>query len=108
MRLCDRGNQARRGSASPAAADEPPTGAPRRRARLPARRVLGECQMDAADALRLQAAVGYGLEDTQMIIESMAQVPVWRWGLWEVWEIWRGNMLHACCMYAALAGCCLV
>jgi nitrate reductase assembly molybdenum cofactor insertion protein NarJ len=30
--------------------------------------------MDASEALRLQAAVGYGLEDTQMIIESMAQV----------------------------------
>lgn len=41
---------------------------------LPPRRVLGECQMDASEALRLQAAVGYGLEDTQMIIESMAQV----------------------------------
>ena len=40
----------------------------------PARRVLGECQMDASEALRLQAAMGYGLEDTQMIIESMAQV----------------------------------
>ena len=42
---------------------------------LPApRRVLAECQLDASEALRLQAAVGYGLEDTQMIIESMAQV----------------------------------
>lgn len=30
--------------------------------------------MDASEALRLQAAMGYGLEDTQMIIESMAQV----------------------------------
>jgi glutamate synthase (ferredoxin) len=29
--------------------------------------------MEAADALRLQAAVGYGLEDTQMVIEAMAQ-----------------------------------
>lgn len=38
-----------------------------------ASKVLGECQMDASEALRLQAAVGYGLEDTQMIIESMAQ-----------------------------------
>lgn len=37
-------------------------------------RVLGECQLDASEALRLQAAMGYGLEDTQMIIESMAQV----------------------------------
>jgi glutamate synthase (ferredoxin) len=29
--------------------------------------------MDSAEVLRLQAAVGFGLEDTQMIIEGMAQ-----------------------------------
>lgn len=40
----------------------------------PTRSVPSECSMDAAEALRLQAAVGYGLEDTQMIIESMAMV----------------------------------
>ncbi|KAL4447262.1 hypothetical protein ABPG77_007295 [Micractinium sp. CCAP 211/92] len=45
----------------------------RKMSEMNASKVLGECQMDAADALRLQAAVGYGLEDTQMIIESMAQ-----------------------------------
>jgi hypothetical protein len=33
-----------------------------------------DCQMDASDALRLQAATGYGQEDTTIIIESMAQV----------------------------------
>jgi glutamate synthase (ferredoxin) len=32
-----------------------------------------ECTMDAGEALRLQAAMGYGLEDTQMVIEGMAQ-----------------------------------
>ena len=42
--------------------------------------MLGACQMDASEALRLQAAVGYGLEDTQMVIESMAQVHVWGGG----------------------------
>lgn len=30
------------------------------------------CEMDAQEALRLQAAVGYGLEDQQMVIEAMA------------------------------------
>lgn len=30
--------------------------------------------MEAGDALRLQVAMGYGQEDTTMIIESMAQV----------------------------------
>lgn len=34
--------------------------------------VLSECQMEANEVLRLQSAVGYGLEDQQMIIESMA------------------------------------
>ncbi len=29
--------------------------------------------MGAAEAVRLQAAVGYGLEDQQMVIEAMAQ-----------------------------------
>eukprot|EP00887_Chlorella_sp_A99_P001969 scaffold18.g1969.t1 len=35
--------------------------------------VLAECQMEAGEALRLQAAMGYGLEDMQMIVEAMAQ-----------------------------------
>lgn len=30
--------------------------------------------MEAADALRRQAAAGFGLEDTQMVVEGMAQV----------------------------------
>ena len=33
-----------------------------------------ECTMEAADALRRQAAAGFGLEDTQMVVEGMAQV----------------------------------
>lgn len=44
--------------------------------------------MDASEALRLQAAVGYGLEDTQMVIESMAQVSIvlhWLWLLLSGW-----------------------
>jgi glutamate synthase (ferredoxin) len=45
----------------------------RKLSEMNASKVLGECQMDASEALRLQAAMGYGLEDTQMIIESMAQ-----------------------------------
>ncbi|EFN57991.1 hypothetical protein CHLNCDRAFT_142154 [Chlorella variabilis] len=45
----------------------------RKLSELNASKVLGECQLDASEALRLQAAVGYGQEDTQMIIESMAQ-----------------------------------
>lgn len=40
---------------------------------LNASQIISDCQMDAADCLRLQSAVGYGLEDTQMVIESMAQ-----------------------------------
>lgn len=34
--------------------------------------VIAECQMGAGDVLKIQSAVGYGLEDQQMIIESMA------------------------------------
>jgi len=40
---------------------------------LNASKVEADCKMDAADCLKLQSTVGYGLEDTQMIIESMAQ-----------------------------------
>lgn len=39
---------------------------------LSATNVLDECQMDAAKCIKLQSAVGYGLEDQQMIIEAMA------------------------------------
>ena len=35
-----------------------------------------ECTFEAAEALRRQAAAGYGQEDTNMIIEGMAQVRV--------------------------------
>ena len=39
---------------------------------LDATKVYEECQMESSEALKLQSAVGYGLEDQQMIIESMA------------------------------------
>ena len=35
---------------------------------------LSEPSMDAAEALKRQAAAGFGLEDTQMVVEGMAQV----------------------------------
>ena len=65
--------------------------------------MLAECQLDAAEALRLQAAVGYGLEDTQMIIESMAQVRGAGWqGCRAAGVLWQGHM-HACCRGRAMA-----
>jgi glutamate synthase (ferredoxin) len=39
---------------------------------LNATSVLDECQMDSSSCIKLQSAVGYGLEDQQMIIEAMA------------------------------------
>lgn len=37
-----------------------------------ASQVIDTCQMEPAEALKLQSATGYGLEDQQMVIESMA------------------------------------
>jgi glutamate synthase (ferredoxin) len=42
-------------------------------AELGSGKMLEECTMDAAESLRRQAAAGYGLEDTQMVVEGMAQ-----------------------------------
>lgn len=44
----------------------------RRLSEMNASQVLDSCQMAPADALKLQSAMGYGLEDQQMVIESMA------------------------------------
>lgn len=44
----------------------------RRLSDMGASQVLGECQLSADEVLRLQSAVGYGLEDQQMVIEAMA------------------------------------
>ena len=41
---------------------------------LNATQVLDSCQMKPAEALKLQSAMGYGLEDQQMVIESMAML----------------------------------
>ncbi len=39
---------------------------------LNASKVLEDCQMESSGCIKLQSAVGYGLEDQQMIIEAMA------------------------------------